>query len=269
MKDPTRFRYSVEKGVAWIVFNRPDRLNALDDTSLHELSEIAANAVSDNAVRSILISGEGRGFCAGADLKFLLEKAMGGIDRPIDALFREGAMHLHAAVADFRRTPKPIVTAVNGPAAGAGVGLALAGDIVWAAKDATFTLAYTRIGLAPDGSTTYSVTRLVGEKKALELFLTGETIGSEEALRLGLVTKIFPSQEELLSAARALAEKLAAGPTVAYGLAKGLVVEALREGLETQLEKERQAIAKACTTEDFMEGVSAFLQKRPGEFKGR
>ncbi len=269
MKDPTRFRYSVDKGVATVVFNRPDRLNALDDVSLMEIGEIAANAVSDPNVRSIFITGEGRGFCAGADLKFLLEKAMGGLDGPIDALFRGGAMHLHAGIADLRRTPKPVVTAVNGPAAGAGVGIALAGDIVWAAKDATFTLAYTKIGLAPDGSTTYFVTRLVGEKKAMELFLTGETISADEALRLGLVTKVFPTVEELVREARALAEKLAAGPTVAYGLAKQLVVEAVREGLETQIEKERQAIARACTTEDFMEGVSAFLQKRPGDFKGR
>lgn len=269
MKEPTRFRYSVERGVASIVFNRPERLNAVDDTALEELSRLTANAVSDPGARAILLAGEGRGFCAGADLKFLLEKALGGLDRPLDAFFREGAMHLHAAVADLRRTPKPVVSAVNGPAAGAGVGLALAGDIVWASQEATFTLAYTKIGLAPDGSTTYSVTRLVGEKKALELFLTGETIPAAEALRLGLVTRLFPSQEELLREARALAERLASGPTVAYGLAKACVVDALREGLETQLERERQAIARACTTEDFMEGVSAFIQKRSAEFKGR
>jgi 2-(1,2-epoxy-1,2-dihydrophenyl)acetyl-CoA isomerase len=178
-------------------------------------------------------------------------------------------MYLHAAVANLRRTPKPVVTAVHGPAAGAGVGLALCGDIVWASKEATFTLAYTKIGLAPDGSTTYAVTRLVGEKKAMELFLTGETVSAEEALRLGLVTKLFATPDELKKEALAMAERLAAGPTVAYGLAKACVVEALREGLETQLERERQAIARACLTEDFMEGVSAFIQKRPAEFKGR
>ncbi len=269
MKEPTRFRYSVERGVASIHFNRPDRLNALDDVSLEELAQLAAAAVSDPGARSILLTGEGRGFCAGADLKFLLERAMGGLDQPIDAMFRIGAMHIHAAIADLRRTPKPVVSAVHGPAAGAGVGLALAADIVWASREATFALAYTKIGLAPDGSTTYMLTRLVGEKKALELLLLGETVSSEEARELGLVTRLFPTAAEVLHEARALAERLAAGPTVAYGLAKACVVDALREGLETQLEKERQAIAKAALTEDFMEGVSAFVQKRPAEFKGR
>src|SRR5271166_2573704 len=105
MKDPTRFRYSVERGVASIVFNRPDRLNALDDVALEELARLTASAVSDPGARSILLTGEGRGFCAGADLKFLLESALGGLDQPIDALFRLGATNLHAAVADLRRTP--------------------------------------------------------------------------------------------------------------------------------------------------------------------
>lgn len=269
MKEPTRYRYTVEKGVASIVFNRPERLNALDDTALEELAHLAAVSVSDPGVRSILLTGEGRGFCAGADLKFLLERALaGGFDEPIEAMFRKGAMHIHSAIADLRRTGKPVVSAVNGPAAGAGVGLALAGDIVWTTKEATFTLAYTKIGLAPDGSTTYAVTRAVGEKKALELFLTGETIPAQEALALGLVTRVFESPAELQKEARALAERLAQGPTIAYGLAKACVVDALREGLETQLEKERQAIARSCTTQDFMEGVSAFVQKRPAEFKG-
>src|SRR5579872_5963823 len=216
MKEPTRYRYTVEKGVASIVFSRPERLNALDDTALEELAHLAAVAVSDPGVRSILLTGEGRGFCAGADLKFLLERALAGVDEPIEAMFRKGAMHIHQAIADLRRTGKPVVSAVNGPAAGAGVGLALAGDIVWTTKEATFTLAYTKIGLAPDGSTTYAVTRAVGEKKALELFLTGDTIPAQEALALGLVTRVFDTPGELLAEAKALAERLAQGPTIAY-----------------------------------------------------
>jgi 2-(1,2-epoxy-1,2-dihydrophenyl)acetyl-CoA isomerase len=269
MKDLERFQYSVERGVATIVFHRPERLNALDGKALEELSYLTTYAASDQGVRAILLTGSGRGFCAGADVKFMLESAMGGLDGPLDAFVRAGAVHLHTAVTDLRRTAKPVVSAVNGPAAGAGVGLALAGDIVWAARDATFTLAYTKIGLAPDGSTTYIVTRLLGEKRTLELFLTGGSVSSEDALRLGLVTRVFPTQDELVREARALAERLAAGPTVAFGLAKACVVDSLREGLETQMEKERQAIARSSLTEDFLEGVSAFVQKRPAEFKGR
>jgi 2-(1,2-epoxy-1,2-dihydrophenyl)acetyl-CoA isomerase len=269
MRSLERFLYSVERGVATIAFHRPERLNALDGKALEELAYLTTHVASDAEVRAVLLTGSGRGFCAGADVKFLMESAMGGLDGPLDAFVRAGAVQLHTAVTDLRRTPKPIITAVNGPAAGAGVGLALSGDVIWAAKDATFTLAYTKIGLAPDGSTTYIVTRLLGEKRALELFYTGATVSSEEALRIGLVTRVFPTAEELMREARALAERLAAGPTVAFGLAKACVVDSLREGLETQLDKERQAIARSSLTDDFLEGVSAFVQKRPPEFKGR
>jgi 2-(1,2-epoxy-1,2-dihydrophenyl)acetyl-CoA isomerase len=268
MQEFTRLRFAVEGGVARITLARPERLNALDDVALVELARAAALASSEPAARAILITGEGRGFCAGADVKFMLESAMGGLDRPIEAMFKEGATQIHAAIAELRRTPKPVVTAVNGPAAGAGVGLALSGDVVWAAKDATFTLSYTKIGLAPDGGTTYFVTRVLGEKRALEAFLTAEPISCEEALRLGVVTKIFPTQEELAKAALDMAKKLAKGPTLAYGFAKACVVDSLREGLESQMERERQAIARTSRSEDFLEGVSAFVQKRPPEFKG-
>jgi len=269
MSDFTRFRWSVEDGVATITFARPERLNALDDVALSELARAAARAASDDSVRSILLTGEGRGFCAGADVKFMVERAMAGLDEPIGALFRSGATQLHAAVAELRRTPKPVVAAVNGPAAGAGVGLALAADVVWAARDATFTLAYTKVGLAPDGATTYFLTRLVGEKRALELFLLGESLTADRALELGLVTRVLPTPDELMKEARALARKLARGPTVAFGLAKACVVDSLREGLESQMEKERQSISRAALTEDFMEGISAFVQKREPEFKGK
>jgi len=268
MVEFTRLKFSVDEGVAKIVLARPERLNALDAVALGELASAAAIASSEPSARAIFLTGEGRGFCAGADVKFMLETAMGGLDRPVEAFFKEGATQIHAAIAELRRTPKPVVVAVNGPAAGAGVGLALAGDVVWCAKDATFTLSYTRIGLAPDGGTTYFVTRVLGEKRALEAFLTAEPFSSEEALRLGVVTKIFATPDELQHAAYEMAKKLAKGPTLAYGFAKACVVDSLREGLETQMEKERQAIARTARSEDFLEGVSAFVQKRPPEFKG-
>lgn len=264
----TRIRYGVEEGVARITLARPERLNAVDVTALRELEQAALLATSDPTVRAVHLTGEGRGFCAGADVKFMLESALGGLDRPIDVMVKEGATHMHAAIAELRRSPKPVVVAVNGPAAGAGVGFALMGDIVWCAKDATFTLAYTKIGLAPDAGTTYFVTRLLGEKRALEAFLDPQPISSEQALAWGLVTRVFATQEELATASLEMARKLAKGPTVAFGLAKACVVDSLREGLETQLERERAAIGRSSRTEDFLEGVSAFVQKRPADFKG-
>jgi 2-(1,2-epoxy-1,2-dihydrophenyl)acetyl-CoA isomerase len=269
MADFTRLRFSIEEGVATIRFARPERLNALDDVALAELARATTLASADPQARAIFLTGEGRGFCAGADLKFMMEIALGGLDRPLEALFKEGALHLHAAIAELRRTPKPVVTAVNGPAAGAGVGLALAGDVVWAAREATFTLSYTKIGLAPDGGTTYFVTRLLGEKRALELFYTADPLSSDDALRVGLVTRVLPSPADLEREALAFARRLARGPTVAFGLAKACVVDSLREGLESHLEKERQAITRSGTTADFLEGVAAFVQKRPAEFRGQ
>ncbi len=260
--------YEVSEGVAEITLNRPDRLNALNDVLIPAIAKAMARAAHDDAVRAILLTGAGRGFCAGADLKFMMERAMSGPSEPPPVMFHSLAGALHDGISTIKRTPKPTVCAWNGPAAGAGVGYALACDVVWAAKDATLRLAYTNIGLAPDGGTTYLVTRCVGEKKALELYYSAEIVDAEEALRLGFCSRVIET-EKLLDEARAFARKLAKGPGIAFGLAKELVNEALREGMEVQMERERQAIVRTSMTSDFMEGVGAFLQKREPEFQGR
>lgn len=261
-------RYEVVEGVAEVTLDRPDRLNALDDALIDALTVAFGRAAVDRDVRALLLTGAGRGFCAGADLKFMMERAMGGLTEPPEALFRRIAGRMHEGMATLKRMQKPTVAAVNGPCAGAGVGYALACDVVWASREATFRLAYTNIGLAPDGGTTHAVTRAVGEKRALELFYSAEKLPADEALRLGLCSRVFDA-DALLPEARAFARRLARGPGVAFGLAKSLVNEALREGFETQMERERAAISHTATTDDFMEGVSAFLGKRDPEFKGR
>lgn len=257
----------VEGGVATLTLNRPKALNALSPELMQELFLAAARLGSDPAVRAVLIRGEGRGFCAGGDVKSMMSGMMGGGEGPPAVMAKRGAGLLHSIIAELRRMPKPVICAVHGPCAGAGVGLALAGDIIWAAESARFRLAYTGIGLCPDGGTTYALPRAVGEKMALELFLTNRELDAKEALRLGLVSQVFPDEELGLRSAE-LAGRLSRGPTKAYAAAKALVRDSLREGLETQMESETQAVAAMMTTADFLEGVSAFVQKRDPEFKG-
>jgi 2-(1,2-epoxy-1,2-dihydrophenyl)acetyl-CoA isomerase len=259
-------RVGVEDGVGTITFARPDRLNAFDDRMIAALANAANRFASDDAVRAILLTGTGRAFCAGLDLRFAADEARTGA--PPNELVRRVVPHLHGAVSELRRAPKPVVCAVNGVAAGAGVGLALAGDVVLASSAASFVLSYTRLGLAPDGSTTYFVTRLVGEKRALDLFFSTDPLEAPEAQRMGLVSRVI-DPERLDADARLYAKKLAAGPTRAYALAKSLVLNATREGLETQMENERHAIQTTFGTADFREGLTAFFEKRSARFVGR
>jgi 2-(1,2-epoxy-1,2-dihydrophenyl)acetyl-CoA isomerase len=256
---------SIEDGVGTITLSRPDRLNAFDLETIDALAAACSRLGYDDAVRAILVTGSGRGFCAGLDLK-AATKAVS--DTPLQELVRRIVTSLHGVVSELRRAPKPVVSAVNGIAAGAGVGIALAGDVVICARSAAFALSYAKIGLSPDGSTTYFVTRLIGEKRALDLFFSAEPLPAVEAERMGLVSRVV-DDAALEREARALAKKLASGPTQSYAHAKALVLDAVREGLETQMEKERRAIALTFTSADFAEGVQAFLAKRKPVFAGR
>lgn len=259
-------RITIEDGLGTLTLARPERLNAFDDVMIDALEAGATRLAHDESVRAILLAAEGRGFCAGLDLKHAMHAIGGGAALP--ELVRRIVTRLHGTISELKRAPKPVVTALNGVAAGAGVGIALAGDVVIASSAASFALTYTKIGLAPDGGTTYFVTRLVGEKRAMDLFLSAEPISADEAARVGLVSRVVPA-DRFDEEARAHARRLAAGPTRAFALAKALVRDAVREGLETQMEDERRAITATFGSADFREGVQAFFEKRSPRFAGR
>ena len=254
--------YDVKDHVARITFNRPDAANALDVQMALDLMHASIQASEDQAVRAVLITGAGKMFSGGGDLKSFAAQG--------DALpghLKEVTAYLHAAVSRFVRMDAPVIAAVNGAAGGAGMSLCLFADLVLAAESAKFTMAYTKAGLSPDGSSTYFLPRIVGVRRALELALTNRVLTAREAAEWGIVTKVVPDAE-LLTEADALARQLAAGATRAYGTAKRLLHHSFAESLETQMEIEAQAIADAARTRDAREGIAAFITKRKPEFRG-
>lgn len=249
--------------VATITLNRPEAFNALNLALGRELFRAVLEVDDDPEVRAVVITGAGRAFCAGGDVKDFAAH----LDR-IGALVKELTTYLHGAVSRLCRSDKPVIMAVNGVAAGGGLSFALSGDLVVAAESARFTMAYSRIAASPDGSSSYFLPRLVGLRRALELYFTNRELSAREALEWGLVTRVVPDPE-LLAAAHALARDLAQGPTRAFGAAKRLFHQATWEGLETQMELEAQAIAACGRTEDFRVGVTAFARKEAPVFRGR
>jgi 2-(1,2-epoxy-1,2-dihydrophenyl)acetyl-CoA isomerase len=256
-------RYEVMDGVATITLNRPDAYNALNLLLGRELFHATLEADEDRAVRCIVITGAGRAFCAGGDVKDFA-------DNPgrIGILIKELTTYLHGAVSRLARAPKPVVMAVNGIAAGGGMSLALAGDLVVAAESARFTMAYSKIAASPDGSSSYFLPRMIGLRRALELHYTNRVLTAAEAMQWGLVNRVHPDAE-FPAAVKALAGELAQGPTLAFGRAKWLFHQSTQESLETQMELEAQAIAQSGHTEDFRNGVEAFARKQPVAFRGR
>lgn len=260
--DYETLRFRNEDGVARVTLSRPDAANAIDLTLARELMDAALRCDEDPAVRAVVISGEGRFFCAGGDLSAFAKAGDG-----MPALIKEMTTYLHAAVSRLARMRAPVLIAVNGTAAGAGFSLACAGDLAFAAESARFTLAYTRAGLAPDGSSTWTLPRLVGPRRALELMLTNRTLSATEARDWGLVNEVVPDGE-LAARVDGVARCLAEGPTGAYAHCKRLVLLSAGESLETQMEHESRAIADAARTADAREGVEAFLAKRTPAFRG-
>ncbi len=255
--------YELRGHVAHITLNRPEAANAINLQMSIDLMHASLATSSDPNVRAILLTGSGRFFCAGGDLKSF---AAQGDDMP--AHLMEVTTHLHGAVSRFTRGDAPLIAAINGVAAGAGMSLACSCDIVLAAESARFTMAYTKAGLTPDGSSTYFLPRKVGLRRALELTLLNPMLDAAQAREYGLVTRVVPD-DRLQAEAAATAGEVAAGPTVALGAARRLFHSGLVETLETQMELETQAIARMATTADGREGVQAFLEKRAPTFSGQ
>ena len=255
--------FELRDGVARIAPDRPAAHNALDLGLSRDLYHAALRCTDDPAVRAVLIAPAGETFCPGGDLKSFAATG-DGLPRHV----REVTTYLHGAISRLVRLDAPVVVAVNGTAAGAGMSLALTGDIVIAAASAKFTMAYTGIGLCPDGAATYHLPRRVGLAQALDLTLTNRVLDAPAARDLGIVARVVPDAD-LAAEASALATQLAAGPTRAYGAAKRLLRGGWNETLETQMELESQALARLSGSPDAGEGIAAFLEKRPPEFAGR
>ncbi len=252
-------RYETDAGVATLVLDRPAALNALDGQLKHELLLALGEAAADHAVRAVILTGAGRAFCAGQDLREAIEPAEIG---------REVRERYNPIILAMRRLEKPIIAAVNGVAAGAGVSLALAADICLAAERASFSLAFARVGLVPDSGASWFLPRRVGYARAAELAFTTDPLSAVEAERIGLVNRVVPD-DRLMDEARALAVRLATMAPIALALTKRALNGALELGLEGALEREAELQAAAGRTADAAEGLAAFREKRPPRFEGR
>jgi 2-(1,2-epoxy-1,2-dihydrophenyl)acetyl-CoA isomerase len=244
--------------VARITLNRPDAANGMNDTMTRELADAARRCDTD-ATKVVVLTGEGRFFSAGGDLKsFASAPSRGGHIKVV-------ADELHRAISTFARMDAVLITSVNGIAAGAGFSLAVTGDLVLAAESASFTMAYTRAGLSPDGSSSYYLPRLIGITKTKELMLTNRTLSAKDASQWGLVTEVVPDAE-LAARTDQLASQIAATARKSNGGVKSLLLATFGNGLEEQMELEGRLIADLADSADGREGVDAFMAKRKPEF---
>lgn len=257
------FDYRVESHVARITIRREKHFNAIDLQSARELCDIVNRCGSDRTVRAVIISGAGdKAFCAGGDVA-----SFAANPDTVDLLIKEITGCLHQAISRLAWMDAPVIGAINGVAAGAGLSLAAACDLAIASDNAVFTSAYTQIGLTPDGSATYYLPRLIGRRRAMDLFLSNRVLKAQEALDWGLVNRVVP-QPALATEADCLAAQLANGPTRAFGGVKKLMLMSLSDSLESQMERETRQIAELSRSDDGLEGVRAFVEKRKAKFVG-
>ncbi|WP_215456244.1 enoyl-CoA hydratase/isomerase family protein [Streptomyces sp. ATCC 21386] len=258
-------RHATDNAVSWITLNRPEAMNAITPDQRERLIRLLFDASADPAVRAVVITGTGRGFCAGADLRGSTTDGGERVPGDVARVIRLGAQRLIAAVLDCE---KPVIAAVNGTAAGIGAHLALACDLVLAAEEARFIEVFVRRGLVPDGGGAYLLPRLIGPQRAKELMFFGDALSAADAERLGLVNRVVPAQD-LEKTARAWADRLAAGPTRSLAATKHLVNTSLETDRATAFAAEAAAQEINMATADAQEGVASFVERRTPRFEGR
>jgi 2-(1,2-epoxy-1,2-dihydrophenyl)acetyl-CoA isomerase len=256
--------FDLRDNVAHITLNRPDAANGINLEMASELRHAARRCATDPEIRAVLLSGAGKMFCAGGDLKAFAAQPEG----ELPGFLEQVTLHLHQAIAHFARMNAPVVAAVQGSAAGGGFSLACACDFTFAAESARFTMAYTRAGLTPDGSSTYFLPRIIGYRRTIELAVTNRVLSAREAAEMGLVTRVVPDAD-LIAEASKFAVQLAAGATAAFGGVKRMMVESFTNTLEAQMALESDYISAMGRTADGREGIASFLAKRPPKFSGK
>ncbi len=255
--------FDVRNHVAHITINREKSFNALNLQAMQELFHIANRCGSDKGVRAAILTGAGsKAFCAGGDVA-----AFADDPDQVQVLLKEMTAYLHMAVSRFARMNAPLIARINGVAAGAGLSMSACCDLAICTDTAKFTSAYTAIGLTPDGSSTWFLPRLIGNRRTMELFLTNRTLSASEALDWGLVNQVV-AQNQLDDTVNEMADKLASGPTLAHGGIKKLVQMSLNDSLESQMERETRSIVELSTSADGLDGVKAFVEKRRPDFTG-
>ncbi|MFB9050615.1 enoyl-CoA hydratase/isomerase family protein [Sphingobium indicum] len=250
----------IDDGIAWLTLARPEKRNSVDPEFAFRLHELAERCAAERDIRCVVLTGSGKYFCVGGDID-----AFSAAGEDAEAAVGALALSFHAGVHRLATMEKPLVTAINGPAAGAGLSLAILGDIALAAASAHFTSAYSAVGLTPDGGASWWLPRLVGMRRAQEMLFANRRIGAEEAAAIGLVTRMVPD-DALLAEASAIASTLAKGPIRALARCRALLMESATADLAAQLDREAASIAKSAGAPEGREGVAAFLAKRPPRF---
>jgi len=255
---------TIENGVALLLMNRPDKLNSLNNALATALNQAFERIGKNDSVRVVVLTGAGRAFCAGGDLGVIGKGREARDTRQLEPILRAGM----GAVLRMRMIPQPVIAAVNGAAAGAGMNVALAADIRIAAEEAAFGQNFAKVGLFPDYGGTYFLPQLVGPSKAAELFYTGDMIDAQTALKLGLVNRVVPAAQLDLEA-KAFAARLAAGAPVAMRAVKQTLFGSEKDALSKALEAEVQHQMRCFASDDCLEGIHAFFEKRAPKFQGR